>query len=125
MIEVHSKSIKKWSLILKEEPPSATEISTRFASSKAPFPISRTVAGMQIDGIDEQHANACRSMRESLAPDSNVTLESDTHLWKQPWQSTSSDDGMQIDESDEQAKNADLSIRKSLEPDSNVTLKSA
>jgi 4-diphosphocytidyl-2C-methyl-D-erythritol kinase len=31
--------------------------------------------GMQIDESDEQSVNACNSIRESLEPDSNLTLE--------------------------------------------------
>jgi hypothetical protein len=80
---------------------------------------------MQIDESDEQNENAHISMRESLQPDSNVTLESAVHLLKQNSQRCSTDDGMQIDESDEQYKNACISICESLQPDSNVTFESA
>jgi Arc/MetJ-type ribon-helix-helix transcriptional regulator len=77
---------------------------------------------MQIEESDEQFENACDSIRESLEPDSNVTLESARHTAKQRSERTSTDDGMQIDESDEQYPNASDSIRENLEPDSNVTL---
>jgi hypothetical protein len=80
---------------------------------------------MKIDESDEHHENAHFSIRESLQPDSNVTLESPVHPLKQNSQSNSTDDGIQIDESDEQRQNAHFSIRESLQPDSNVTLESA
>jgi hypothetical protein len=80
---------------------------------------------MQIDESDEQSPKARCSIRASLEPDSNATLESASHAVKQLSQSTSTDDGMQIDERDEQCSNAALSIRASLESDSNVTLESA
>jgi hypothetical protein len=79
---------------------------------------------MQIDESDEQVKNARGSIRESLQPDSNVTLQSAVHRLKHDSQSCSTDDGMQIDESDEQDENADCSIRESLQSDSNVTLQS-
>jgi hypothetical protein len=77
---------------------------------------------MQIDESEEQDRNADASIRKSLEPGSNVTLESALHSVKQPWQRSSTDDGMQIDESDEQDENAHASIRETLQPDSNLTL---
>jgi hypothetical protein len=68
---------------------------------------------MQIDESDEQGENACASIRETLQPGSNLTLESAEHSLKQNSQRCSIDDGMQIDESDEQNQNAYLSIRES------------
>jgi hypothetical protein len=62
---------------------------------------------MQIDESDEKDENADSSIRESLQPDSNVTLASAVHSLKQNSQSSSTDDGMQIDESDEQDDNND------------------
>jgi hypothetical protein len=50
---------------------------------------------MQIDESDEHDENASFSMRESLEPDSNVTLASALHSEKQPLQSCSTDDGIQ------------------------------
>jgi hypothetical protein len=52
---------------------------------------------MQIDESDEQDENAHFSIRESLQPDSNVTLESALHSLKQPSQRCSTDDAMQAD----------------------------
>jgi hypothetical protein len=92
---------------------------------KQPWQSNSTDDGMQIDESDEQDEKADFSIRESLQPDSNVTLESTVHSMKQPAQRSSTDDGMQIDESDEQDENAHFSIRESLQPDSNVTLESA
>jgi hypothetical protein len=77
---------------------------------------------MQIDESDEQDENANRSIRETLQPDSNLTLESALHQRKQPSQRSSTDDGMQIDESDEHNQNAHFSIRETLLSDSKITL---
>jgi hypothetical protein len=77
---------------------------------------------MQIDESDEQHRNADSSIDESLAPDSNVTVERDSHSLKHQLLSCSTEEGMQIDESDEQKRNADSAIDESREPDSNVTV---
>jgi hypothetical protein len=68
---------------------------------------------MQIDESDEQDKNADFAIRESLQPESKVTLESALQLLKQNSQRCSTDDGMQIDESDEQDANAYFSIRES------------
>jgi hypothetical protein len=125
MIDVPAKLTKNSSLILKFKFPSSTLISFNFVESKAPDPTLITVAGIQIDESDEQLENACRSIRESLEPDSNVTLERARHSWKHFSQTTSTDDGMQIDETDEHSENACFSIRASLELASNVTLESA
>jgi hypothetical protein len=57
---------------------------------------------MQIDGSDEQAQEAEFSMRESVEPRSNVTLESLLHSQKQHLQKISTDEGMQMDDSDEQ-----------------------
>jgi hypothetical protein len=80
---------------------------------------------MKIDESDEQDSNANCPIRESLEPDSNLTLESLSQRLKHSSQSCPTDDGMQIDESDEQRENAEFSMRESLAPDSNVTLESA
>jgi hypothetical protein len=77
---------------------------------------------MQIDESDEQYRNADSSMDESLEPDSNVTVERESHSEKQVLPRLSTDEGMQIDESDEQFQNEDSSMDDSLEPDSNVTV---
>jgi hypothetical protein len=76
---------------------------------------------MQIDESDEHPENTSGSIDESLEPDSNVTVERDSHAEKQLLESLSTEAGMQIDES-EQSQNADSSINKSLEPDSNVAV---
>jgi hypothetical protein len=80
---------------------------------------------MQIDESDEHAENANDSMRESLEPDSNVTLQSAPQQEKQKSPTTSTGHGMQIDESDEQNSKARHSRPESLEPHSNVTLESA
>jgi hypothetical protein len=105
-IAVPSKLTKKWSMVLKCKLPSSTEISPTFVRSNAPAPISTSFAGMQIDESDEQPSNARDSIRESLEPASNVTLESALHPSKQALPSISTDDGMQIDTSDQQSENA-------------------
>jgi hypothetical protein len=92
---------------------------------KHPMAISKTDYGMQIDVSDEQCKNAREPMRESLEPDSNVTLESALQPQEQPSPISKTDHGIQIDESDEQPQNPSDSICESLEPDSNVTLESA
>jgi hypothetical protein len=125
MIDVHSKFTKNSPTILKAQFPSAIEISSRFVLSKVPSPIPESVAGMQIDERDEQNSNANCSIRESLQPDSNVTLESASHQLKQNSQRSSTHDGMEIDESDEQDQNAHFSSRESLQSDPNITLESA
>jgi hypothetical protein len=61
---------------------------------------------MQIDESDEHDENAESPIRETLQPDSNVTLESLSQSAKHHCQSCSTDDGMQIDESDEHDENA-------------------
>jgi hypothetical protein len=50
---------------------------------------------MQIDESDEQNEKAHFSIRESLQPDSNLTLESPVHPLKHPSQRSSTDNGMQ------------------------------
>jgi hypothetical protein len=75
---------------------------------------------MQIDESDEHPENADSSIDESLEPDSNVTVERDSHPQKHLKSSLSTEDGMQIDESDGQYKNEDSAIDESLEPNSNV-----
>jgi hypothetical protein len=77
---------------------------------------------MQIDESDEQPENADGSIDESCEPNSNVTVERDSHRKKHCLPSFPTDAGMQIDESDEQERNARASIDESLEPDSNVTV---
>jgi hypothetical protein len=111
MIDLHSKLTKNSHLIFKSRLPSAIEISSRFVSSKTPSPIPESVAGMQIDGSDEQDENAYAPIRESLQPDSNLTLESAVHPLKQRSQRSSTEDGMQTD-----TKTGHLS-----EPDSDPT----
>jgi hypothetical protein len=76
---------------------------------------------MQIDESDEHLQNADSSICESREPDSNVTVERDSHPEKHSLSSFSTEEGMQIDESDEQTENADSSIDESLEPDSKST----
>jgi hypothetical protein len=61
-------------------------------------------------------------MTESREPDSNRTIERESHALKQFSHSRLTDDGMKIDESEAQHKNASLSITKSPEPLSNLTL---
>jgi hypothetical protein len=46
------------------------------AKPKAERPSSKSPAGMQMHESDEQSQNAFDSIRKSLEPDSNVTLES-------------------------------------------------
>jgi hypothetical protein len=65
-------------------------------------PSISTDAGMQIEESDKQEQNAPDSIRESLEPSSNVTLQSFMHDSKQYSPSISTDPGMQIEESDEQ-----------------------
>jgi hypothetical protein len=76
---------------------------------------------MEIDESEEQSQNAPSSIRESLEPASNVTLERVPHREKQYMPIISTDDGMQIDESEKHPRNASLSIQESLEPASNST----
>jgi hypothetical protein len=76
---------------------------------------------MQIDESDEQYENEDSSIDESLEPDSNVTVERDSHREKHCLPSFSTDEGMQIDESDEQYENADSSIEQRRESDSKIT----
>jgi hypothetical protein len=78
---------------------------------------------MQIDESDEQYRNVDSPINDSLASNSNVTIERELHPEKQDLQSLSTDEGMQIDERDEQDKKADPSIDESREPASNVTVK--
>jgi hypothetical protein len=52
---------------------------------------------MQIDESDEQDENANCSIRESLQPDSNATLESAVQLLKQRSHRSLTDDGRQAD----------------------------
>jgi hypothetical protein len=111
-------------MIWKEKLPSAIDRFDRVVPSNAPSPSSERVAGRQIDDSDEHNQNAYSSIRESLQPASNVTLESPSHQQKQCSQTTSTDHGTQIERSDEQNSNAYRSIRESFEPASNATLKS-
>jgi hypothetical protein len=76
---------------------------------------------MHIDESDGHDENTNCSIRESLEPGSNVTLESLGHPLKLLCPRTSTDAGTQIDESDEQASNADSSIRETFEPASKLT----
>jgi hypothetical protein len=76
---------------------------------------------MQIDESDEQPWKADLPIDETLQPDSNVTIERDSHPAKQAVRRFSTDEGMQIDESDEQLWKADAPIHETLQPDSNVT----
>jgi hypothetical protein len=77
-----------------------------------------------IEESDEHSENADSPIRESLEPDSNVTVESDSQSRKQLSHTDSTDDGIQIDESDEQLQNAESPRHASREPDSNVTIES-
>jgi hypothetical protein len=52
-------------------------------SEKQELPSFSTEEGMQIDESDEHQANARSSIDESFEPDSNVTVERDTHRKKQ------------------------------------------
>jgi hypothetical protein len=65
-----------------------------------------TDGGMQIDESDEHPENAELPRRESLEPDSNVTVESNLSPRKQFWQRVSTKEGMKTDESDEHSENA-------------------
>jgi hypothetical protein len=77
---------------------------------------------MQIDKSDEQLPNAFAPICETFEPDSNVTIERDSHLEKQYLESSLTDEGMEIDASETQFKNAFSSIEDSLQPDSNATV---
>jgi hypothetical protein len=68
---------------------------------------------MQIDESDEQSENAHSGRDESREPDSNVTIERDSHPRKQSLPSISTDEGLKIDESDEQSENAHSGIDES------------
>jgi hypothetical protein len=57
---------------------------------------------MKIDESDEQKENADSAIDESFEPDSNVTIERDSHPKKQDLPSILTEEGMKIDESDEQ-----------------------
>jgi hypothetical protein len=59
--------------------------------------ISKTDDGMQIDERDEHHKNAFDSIRETLEPDSNVTIERDPQLQKHSLPIRSTNAGMQTD----------------------------
>jgi hypothetical protein len=71
-----------------------------------------TDEGRQIDESNEHSSNIEGSRRESLDPDSNMTLERDVHFKKQHCLSVVTDEGMQIEESDEQWLNADASMHE-------------
>jgi hypothetical protein len=68
---------------------------------------------MQIDESDEQPRNAESAIDESFEPDSNVTLERDSHSQKHLSPSISTEEGMIIDESDEEEANANSAIDES------------
>jgi hypothetical protein len=69
-----------------------------------------TYEGTQINGSDEQSANANPSIHESWEPDSNLTTESARQPLKQPGQSFSREAGMQMNESDGQSQNDPVSM---------------
>jgi hypothetical protein len=73
---------------------------------------------------DEHFQNANLSIRESLEPDSNMTIDRDSHPVKQLSSIVSTGDGIQIADSDAQWENANSPMEESLEPDSNVTVES-
>jgi hypothetical protein len=54
-----------------------------------------------MDESDEQQQNAFSSIDDSFEPDSNVTVERDSHSEKDSFPSFSTEEGIQIDESDE------------------------
>jgi hypothetical protein len=68
-------------------------------------------AGIQIDLSKEQKEKAPSSIRRSVDPDSNVTVERNSHQLKQDLGRMSTDAGMTIDSSDEQYEKASSSIR--------------
>jgi hypothetical protein len=58
---------------------------------------------MQIDESDEHSQNADSSIDESFEPDSNATLERDSHSEKHSLPICLTEEGMKTDESDEQS----------------------
>jgi hypothetical protein len=125
LIEVTSKSARKspkilmWLDVYSLACP--TEISRRYLISRLSLSRFRRPGGRQIVESDEQPEKACSPIDESAAPDSNATVERESHIKKQAVQSFSTEDGMRIDASDEHA-NAESSIDKTWELDSNVTI---
>jgi hypothetical protein len=79
MIVVHSKFKRKSPLILKLEFLCSIEMSVRFVKAKTADPRSEREAGTQNPESDEEFENAPDSIRKSVEPDSNVTLESALH----------------------------------------------
>jgi hypothetical protein len=61
---------------------------------------------MEIDFRDEQNENAESLIPASCESDSNITVESELHAWKQDLQRISTDGGIETDTSDEQHENA-------------------
>jgi hypothetical protein len=85
-------------------------------------PSSINPAGIEMVESIGQYRNAKFPIRESLEPDSNLTIESLAHRAKHPAQITSTLDGIETDESNEHAPNADFPIRESRESRPNVTV---
>jgi hypothetical protein len=71
---------------------------------------------------DEQDANADSSIRESLEPKSNVTVDRLLHPEKHFRSSVSTQERMLIEISDEQSANAKAVIAAMLQPSSNATV---
>jgi hypothetical protein len=77
---------------------------------------------MQIELSDRQPANADAPIRESLEPDSKITLARSRHCENDFAHNILTDGGIEIDKRREQEQNAELLIRESVEPGSNETL---
>jgi hypothetical protein len=121
-IDRPAKSTRKSPNSLKLRFPSPIDISLRFVPRNAQSPISTTPDGMKSDTSDEHRENTPSSILESFEADSNVTVASVSHRWKQSGPRISTDEGIQIDESDEQSTKALDPNCEDSEPDSNVTL---
>jgi hypothetical protein len=74
---------------------------------------SATEDEIQIDERAEHSRKAHRSIREVLAPGSNVTAAREPHLWKHNAASVTTDKGMHIDLRQGHPANACFSIQES------------
>jgi hypothetical protein len=82
----------------------------------------RSEEGTVIDKLGEQSKKAFSPTYISCEPDSNVTLERESHRAKQYSPTRSTDEGMQIDDSDTQLTNAKSPMNASSESLSNMTV---
>jgi hypothetical protein len=129
--QIHSKSIGKNQQaknasrgIAESFEPLSSVAESRQQPWKQPRPSTSTDAGMPRNRSDRHSANPHLSIRESLQPALNVTVESLPQHRRQLSPRSSTDEGMQTDRSEEQTANANLSIRETVEPALNVIIES-